>query len=199
MTAVDVGSGDGFFSLELERRGADRVLALDVDSIADCDWLPQARERLSPSQRNSQEWRQHFNLAREWLDSGVEQQTLSVYDLSPDRVGTFDIAFCADVLLHLKNPLQALLNIRSVTRRLAIIESVVEPDLERESAGRPHLWFGVVGEEAEAGDNNTYWKLTSGALRDMLLYAGFARAEPQTPFGLPPFGLPAVSVLGHVV
>jgi hypothetical protein len=110
----------------------------------------------------------------------------------------FDIVFCADVLLHLKNPLQALLNIRSVTKSLAIVESPIEPDLERESQGRPHLWFGVLSEEPNLGDHNTYWKYTSGALRDMMLYAGFARAVPQPTFGLPPFGLPAVSVLGHV-
>jgi hypothetical protein len=94
MTALDVGAGDGFFSLELERRGARRVLAIDVDTLGDCDWLPETRERLLPGMATAT-WREHFGMPRDWLGSKIERQTLSVYDLSPERVGMCSISSSA--------------------------------------------------------------------------------------------------------
>jgi len=197
MTVLDIGAGDGFFALEFERRGAKRVLAIDVASLGECDMLPDVRSRLNASDRDAQPWWPRFQIARTMLGSRVEHETLSVYDLSPDAVGMFDVVFCADVLLHLKNPLQALLNIRSVCAGLAIVETPVDPDLERRSDGLPFLRFGVLSAEKDAGENNTYWLFTAAALCDMLAYAGFSRVEPQPVFELPPRGLTAVSAVAH--
>jgi tRNA (mo5U34)-methyltransferase len=197
MTVLDVGAGDGFFSLEFERRGAERVLAIDVGSLGQCDLLPAARARLAVSARDSQPWIERFRIARTMLESQVEHQILSVYDLSPELVGTFDLVFCADVLLHLKNPLQALLNICSVTAGMAIVETPIDAGLERQAVGLPAMRFGVLSAEAQAGDNNTYWLFTATALCDMLVYAGFGRVEPQPVFKLPPKGLDAASVVAH--
>src|SRR5688572_27964962 len=47
-TALDVGSFDGFWAFEMERRGAAEVTALDVARIGDFDWLPRVREQLGP-------------------------------------------------------------------------------------------------------------------------------------------------------
>lgn len=194
LTVLDVGAGDGFFAFEFERRGAERVLAIDVGSLGECDMLPAVRSRLSASDRDTQPWQKRFQIAHTMLGSRVEHQILRVYDLSPDAVGMFDLVFCADVLLHLKNPLQALLNIRSVCSDLAIVETPVDPDLERRSDGLPFLRFGVLSAEKDAGENNTYWLFTTAALCDMLVYAGFPSVAPQPVFELPPRGLTAVSV-----
>jgi len=45
-TALDAGTGDGFFAFEMERRGAERVVAIDVARVADCDWLPRMKSRV---------------------------------------------------------------------------------------------------------------------------------------------------------
>ena len=198
MTVLDVGAGDGFFALEFERRGAERVLAIDVGSLGECDMLPAAKSRLAAADRDEQPWLKRFQIAHEMLGSRVEYKTLSVYDLCPELVGMFDFVFCADVLLHLQNPLQALLNIRSVSAKLAIVETPIEPELDRNSGGLPYLRFGVLSAEKQAGDHNTYWLFTTGALCDMLVYAGFSRVEPQPVFELPPRGLAAVSVVAHI-
>jgi tRNA (mo5U34)-methyltransferase len=197
MTVLDVGAGDGFFSLEFERRGAARVLATDVGSFGDCDHLPTVRSRLTASELASQPWRKRFEIAHKMLGSRVEHEILSVYDLSPEVVGTFDVVFCADVLLHLRNPLQALLNIRSVCKGLAIVETPIDPDLERRAEGLPFVRFGVLSAEKQAGDHNTYWLFTAAALCDMLAYAGFERTEPKPVFELPPRGLTVASVVAQ--
>ena len=196
-TALDVGSGDGFFSFELERRGA-TVTAIDVDSLGDCDWLPQARRRQSAELLAATPWKDRFEMARAMLGSGVERMHCSVYDLSPERVGTFDLVFCGDLLVHLQSPLAALHNIRSVARELAVIETVADPELERWIPGHPLLSFGMLDHEAEPGDLVSYWRFSTRALVDMMTYAGFGRIEPQPSFALPPMGLQVVAVVGHV-
>ena len=190
-TALDVGTWDGFWAFELERRGAARVVAIDVPSHADCDWLPWIRDSLGANRAP----RPHFGLARAMRRSHVEHQTCSVYDLSPDRVGTFDVVFCGSLLLHLQNPLRALVNIRSVTRQLAIVETLSDPELDRYD--RPWLAFGHRHAEERLGEACVYWRFSTRALREMMEYAGFSSTQPLPPFSLPPAGPNVVSVIGY--
>lgn len=197
-SALDVGTADGFFAFELERRGADPVVTLDVACLRDCDWVPRVLPHVPLEILESRSWGEHFAIAHAMLGSRVHREELSVYDLSPERLGTFDVVFSGDLLLHLQHPLGALINIRSVTREMAVIESVRDPFLESAHAGEPYVRFGVIEEESEPGRNTTYWRLTTRALMDMLLYAGFSRVEPQPLFGLPPYDLPAAAVVAYV-
>src|SRR5436190_1863508 len=54
-----------------------------------------------------------FEIAREALGSRVERVVASVYDLSPQRLGKFDVVVCGSLLLHLRDPVGALGAIRS--------------------------------------------------------------------------------------
>ena len=58
-----------------------------------------------------------FTLAREALGSRVEDIDIDVMDLSPERVGTFDVVLFLGVLYHLRHPFLALERVASVTRR----------------------------------------------------------------------------------
>jgi tRNA (mo5U34)-methyltransferase len=196
-SALDVGTGDGFFAFELERRGADPVVALDVARLGDCDWLPRTRAGLPAETLDATAWGTRFETARTLLGSRVERVVCDVYELSPERVGTFDVVFCGDLLLHLQNPLWALINIRSVTREMAVIETVVDPELEAAFPDRPFLSFGARAYESEPGAENTFWRCTTRALQDMLVYAGFEHTEPQGVFELPPHGLAVTSVVAR--
>lgn len=44
---------------------------------------------------------------------------MSVYDLSAESVGTYDLVFCGSMLLHVTDPVRALWRIREVTRGTA--------------------------------------------------------------------------------
>jgi tRNA (mo5U34)-methyltransferase len=197
-TALDVGTAEGFFAFELERRGARRVVATDVARIGDCDWLPFRRSRLSPAVLDSTHWPARFHMAQAMRKSRVEYRFTSVYDLRPEVVGLFDVVFCGSLLLHLQSPLLALQRIRSVTREMAIIETAVDVQLESQSPERPALSFGFRGSEKELGEANSYWLFTSRALEDMLLYAGFASAERRGLFDLSPKGPTVTAVVARV-
>lgn len=102
LRALDIGARDGFFSFELERRGA-QVLAID---------------HIAPTQTG-------FAIASELLGSKVNYQVANVYDLNPNQYGQFDIVLFLGVLYHLRNPLLALDRIWSVSRNQVWVESQV--------------------------------------------------------------------------
>jgi tRNA (mo5U34)-methyltransferase len=197
-SVLDVGAGDGFFAFEMERRGAERVVAIDVDRVGDCDWVRRMRAKVPQWTMDATTWKTHFEMAHALLGSKVERITCSVYDLSPAVAGSFDLVFCADVLLHLQNPLGALENIRSVARDVAVIETVTEDLLQGAYPDHPYMRFGAAENEEEAGALNTFWRFNSRALQDMLLYAGFDHTEPVATFILPPTDQPAISVIAKV-
>ncbi len=165
LRVLDVATFDGFWAFELERRGASEVVALDIDSFAEVDMPPRLRRAKDPAYF-ARKTGEGFALAREALGSNVRREVLSVYDLSPERLGKFDLVFISDVLLHLMNPMKALNNICSVTRGRAIIVDVFNPRLP----GRLLSYEGGV-------THNIWWDLSLGALEQMVWDAGFSKVE----------------------
>ena len=116
LRCLDVGTRDGFWAFEMEKRGAAEVLATDLASQTEVD-MPEPRPSFEDEQLRQLGGRNaSFQLAREVLGSEVEWQPVNVYDLMPERVGTFDFAFIGSLLLHLRNPVDALNAIRGVLR-----------------------------------------------------------------------------------
>lgn len=163
-TVLDVGAWDGFFSFEAERRGAERVLA--TDSFA---W------------DGSNPWssKAGFELARRALGSGVEDETIGVLDLGPERLGQFDVVLFLGVLYHMKHPLLALERVASVTRGTLIVETHVDLAL----SGRPAMAF-YPGHELDLDPTN-WWGPNVAAVCAMLTVAGFDRVEVVSGGGLP--------------
>ena len=93
MRALDIGCSDGYFTFEMERRGAD-VVAID--------FVP--------------EHYTGFATARQILGSRAEYRMDNVYNLAPGQYGQFDVVLFLGVLYHLRKPLAALDSIRSVMK-----------------------------------------------------------------------------------
>src|SRR5262249_5899818 len=110
---LDVGTADGFWAFEMERRGAAEVVAVDTDP-EHLDWPPNVLD-VEASTRVALDRRPAFFIARRLLASSVEHRTMTVYDISPEALGTFDLVFVGSLLLHLRDPVRALTAIRSVT------------------------------------------------------------------------------------
>jgi tRNA (mo5U34)-methyltransferase len=161
-TVLDIGAHDGFFSFEAEKRGAQRVVALD---------------RHPPEHTG-------FALAHELLGSRAEYVPGSVYDLSPDIHGTFDVVLFLGVLYHLRHPLLAFEKIHQVCRESLLVEShVLDNDflynqehipLERMHpllSGSPLMQFYPHDELYHDGSN--WWAPTTECLRLMIESCGF--------------------------
>ena len=100
---LDIGAWDGFFSFEMEKRGAE-VVAIDC-------------------------WdNERFRLMRSMLNSRVDYRILDMYELTPATVGKFDLVIFFGVLYHLKHPLLALERICALTTDLACVDTFVSDD-----------------------------------------------------------------------
>jgi tRNA (mo5U34)-methyltransferase len=104
LRVLDIGTWDGFWAFEMERRGAE-VVALDVDHEDEYDWPPRRR----PAEPRALDRGAGFRLAKEIMGSKVERVVCNIYEATPERLGgTFDVVFCGAVLLHLRDQLLAL-------------------------------------------------------------------------------------------
>src|SRR3954453_14609858 len=100
LRVVDIGAWDGWFSFECEHRGA-QVVAVDCVEL------------------------DTFLEAKQLLNSKVEYLTLDVNELTPRRLGRFDIVLFFGVLYHLRHPLLGLERCVELSTDLALVESFV--------------------------------------------------------------------------
>ncbi len=179
---LDVGTFDGFWAFEMERRGAREVVALDVDDPDALDW-PYDSRRSGPAQ--IREWRSErgpgFELAAGVLKSKVVRVNCSVYDLDPDMHGTFDVVLCGALLLHLRDPVRALEAMRGVCRDSLILVEALDPTLELFTPRVPAARF-VTGTEQQ------WWLVNSAGLVELARKAGFQVERIGKRF-LMPFGV----------
>jgi len=113
---LDVGTRDGFWAFEMERRGASEVVGIDVGDTTKHDW-PLPRPVLPVTHRDALAAADMaFGVAKEALGSQAQWRDVSVYDLDPEDVGTFDVAFLGTLLTHLRDPIGALSAVRRVLR-----------------------------------------------------------------------------------
>jgi len=102
LRVLEIGTFEGFWAFELERRGAD-VTALDIDQLQHLDWPPRARPPEDGIRGDG------FRLVKELRKSNVRRVGISVYDATRERIGeTYDLVFCGMVLIHLRDPMLAL-------------------------------------------------------------------------------------------
>ena len=115
--ALDVGTFDGFWAFELERRGAE-VVAIDVASVRDVPMPPNNRRRVErEADQFGVEMGLGFSIAAELRCSRVKLVRCSVLDLTPAVIGgPVDIAFMGALLIHVPDPVAALGRIREVLR-----------------------------------------------------------------------------------
>jgi len=150
-SVLDIGAWDGFFSFEAEKRGASRILATDHFCWSGPGWGTKAG----------------FDFAHGKLGSSVASADVDVFDLSPQRFGSFDIVLFLGVLYHLKNPLGGLEVVYSMTNECAVIETMVDALDVRAPVMRFYL-----GNEL-SDDPTNFWGPNLLCLRKMLLEVGF--------------------------
>jgi tRNA (mo5U34)-methyltransferase len=115
---LDVGTQNGFWAFEMERRGAKSVLGVDLSDPTELDWPPR-QELEDPSGGylaldDRDLHRRSFEFAKDALGSSVDWKGISVYDLSQEDLGSFDFVFMGSLLLHLRDPIRALTKVREV-------------------------------------------------------------------------------------
>lgn len=162
-TVLDIGCNGGFYSIEMKKRGAERVLGIDFDE----DYLAQAR------------------FAAEVTGQQIEFRQMSVYDVG--ALGErFDLVIFMGVLYHLRHPLLALdiihdtvakdlMLFQSLQRGSNTVDAVAEnyDFFEKDhfdSPGYPKMHFI---ERRYANDPTNWWAPNAACSAAMLRSSGF--------------------------
>lgn len=162
-SVLDIGCNGGFYAIEMKRRGADHVVAVDSDPR----YLKQAA------------------FAAEVLGHRIEFRQMDVYQVSELRQ-RFDLVLFMGVLYHLRHPLLALdllyeyavddlLLFQSMQRGPDEVEAVAsdydfDDQAHFERPAYPSLYFV---EDRYAGDPTNWWIPNRGAAEAMLRSSGF--------------------------
>src|SRR5580700_5307011 len=101
LRVLDVACAEGFFSFEAERRGAAEVVSVDFD--------PECIKR--------------FGICSDALGSSIRPHVMSVYDLDPQELGTFDLVMFFGLLYHLPNPLLGVEKVAAMTSGTLLVQS----------------------------------------------------------------------------
>lgn len=148
---LDIGSADGFYTLELARRGAAEVVAMDP-------------------------WTKHINRVewlRDYFDLGnITPVVGTVEQLSVEKYGEFDFIFMLGLLYHLKDPLTSLEAVSELSDML-YLESISIFDEENSYLHLKPPQKGV--------HHVPKWIPTTRCIRDMLETVGFTSVEEITP------------------
>jgi tRNA (mo5U34)-methyltransferase len=166
-SVLDIGCNAGFYSIEMKRRGADRVVAIDFDET----YLAQAR------------------FAAEVCGADIEFARLSVYDVASLRE-KFDLVVFMGVLYHLRHPLLALDLIREhVACDLLLFQSMqrghpgtpeISPDYDFNETGifeDPQFPRAYFIEHSYAKDPTNWWIPNASCVEAMLRSSGFEILE----------------------
>jgi tRNA (mo5U34)-methyltransferase len=169
-TVLDIGCNAGFYSLEMKRRGATRVLGIDTDE----HYLRQAR------------------FAAEIEEADVEFRRMAVWDVAALHE-KFDLVIFMGVLYHLRHPLLALDLIHEhVAKDWMLFQSMQRGSTEVEqldgdyeftmtemfdSPGYPKMHFI---ESRYAHDETNWWVPNRACVEAMLRSSGFEiKAQPE--------------------
>jgi tRNA (mo5U34)-methyltransferase len=169
-TVLDIGCNAGFYSIEMKRRGADRVLGIDTDE----HYLAQAR------------------FAADVLSADIDFRRLSVWEIGSLNE-KFDLVIFMGVLYHLRHPLLALDLIHEhVARDLLLFQSMqrgsnevapVDPDYDFQAKrqfdapGYPRMHFI---EHRYSHDETNWWIPNRACVEAMLRSSGFTiESQPE--------------------
>lgn len=154
-SVLDIGSWDGYFSFEAERRGAARVLATDHFCWSGPGWGT----------------RDGFDYIHQAFNSKVESLDVDVLALDPVALGQFDIVLFLGVLYHVKDPYSCL----EAAARMCSDHLVVETVTALPNETLPAMRLYKPGELG--GDPTNFWAPNIPALELMLNNFGFSKIE----------------------
>jgi SAM-dependent methyltransferase len=167
---LDVGTASGFLSFAMEERGA-CVVSFDADTADRIAFLPFRKSLYSV---NRPEWARATNAYLDtlrnsyWLAHRLYQSRCKafygdIYEL-PEALGSFDVVVIGQILVHLKDPVNA---IASAARRCSDTLVIVEGMIDSEDR------FAKFFARADGGPEWIWWQYSTGLYRELMAIIGF--------------------------
>jgi len=173
-TCLDIACNEGFFGMEVCRRGAKQVVAFDAraGNIEKAEFV-----------------------TRQLGLGGISFHVEDLSRLTPERFGTFDLTLCLGLLYHLENPMDAIQRVRGVTKELCVIDTqvlhssspVVTAWITDDNLIETEDVIGIIKEpdamvNPSASVTGMSLVMNESALMTMLRQAGFRKIERVPPY-----------------
>lgn len=170
ISCLDIACHEGFYSVEMAKRGIPHVLGVDVreDSLHKARFVGKA-----------------LGL------QGLEFRLSNAEQIKPETFGSFELTLFLGLLYHLENPMLCLRNAAAVTTEMCVLETQVIDEVEGETEWGASEWkrkyhgvLAIIDETPEFKQHNRETGATPLAtcpsrtgLVTMLKHAGFPRVE----------------------
>jgi SAM-dependent methyltransferase len=185
LRVLDVGTRAGWFAFYFEQMGAE-VVTIDGCGYADLDSYrrlahpPDERDKRPPDSVAEDGTPIYFSpenrgfwIMKEILRSKARFHDCRIYDISPALFGgnKFDLVFLGDILGRLRDPIGALMAVRTVCRHRVIASAPVEPG-KADANTRPGQVLAYTGR-----DGIIWWLPDEACFKHWFLAAGFTGVE----------------------
>ena len=180
-SVLEVGPASGFLTVEMEKRGA-QVTAVEApyEHAWDIVPFPGCRERWADAAQKA--WLPCTNswwFTHEHSRSRANIIYLSAGNISPLRVGSYDVSLMSNVLLHNRDPLKIVTNAADCTKGSVIIIEQFNHDLEQ--IDQPLCRLDPVVNPAAGEENwNMWWRFNKKLFVNYLTIMGFKRFDHHT-------------------
>jgi tRNA (mo5U34)-methyltransferase len=155
-SVLDIGAWNGGFSFEAMRRGAARVLAVDL-----LTWI-------NPTLRGFEK----FLYVRKDKNLAVDYKFLDVRDINRDNVGRFDVVLFLGVFYHLREPISILDRLADIATEDLIVETYLDAVND---VPYPAMRF-FPGAELD-DDPTNWWGPNVACMEALLRTAGFSEVR----------------------
>jgi tRNA (mo5U34)-methyltransferase len=107
LRAIDLACHQGWFSIELAKRGFSEIVSVDArnEHVMDTQIMSQIYE----------------------FDHIIHTHVSDVHDLDAKALGGFDLVLCLGLIYHLENPIGALRKAHALCKRVCVIETQIAP------------------------------------------------------------------------
>jgi len=177
---LEVGTASGFLCFYMESQGAE-VVAFDLSDAQAWDTVPVASIDIEEAARDRRAIMRKINngywLCHRAFASHARVVYGTVYDI-PTGIGPVDVATYCSVLLHLRDPFQALFNGLRLTRSTVVVTDLVNqrhPATAEPGQSPPSMEF--VPQFQNGGPPDTWWFLTPEIVVQFLGILGFEDSE----------------------
>jgi tRNA (mo5U34)-methyltransferase len=163
LRVLDVGCCDGFYSFLMERRGAE-VVSIDYRDVSLLG----------------------FGIARRIIGSSIVPHVDTIYNITPDKYGTFDIVLFLGVLYHLRHPILGLDCMHRLVKpggRIFIETHMIDPNQHAEGADDAPAMSFFYKRDAWHDDFTNYFGPNRAAVEAWLDAAGFVCTGFSSPTG----------------
>lgn len=172
-SVLDIGTATGFLSFESEKRGASRVVSVDMGDARQQTFVPFKDKRyyrdyegfMADHVVGVRLWQNAYWLCHRLLQSRASAFYGDINRL-PEALGQFDVVLVGAVLEHLSDPITALGSIARLTKETLVLVTPLVQTEERIARFEP---------TADNPDHDyTWWTYSVGLYREILKILGFS-------------------------